>query len=634
MKKLYFPGFLFGLMLCCGNAVADQTRTTSTAAEGHKAIDAAALFSEKCLICHAQPGPWPSVAELARLDYEQIYHTLWAGLMRELAVGINDAERQALARYIADLNPDKPTLASGGLCNGATESVKPPAAMAPGWHGWSPSPANDRYVRGAGPGRSQVAGLRLKWAFVFPESALYTSASNQPTVAGDRLYIGNTNGMVYALDTQTGCTHWSFKARSRVRSAIAVVGDRLVFADYETNVYGLDAQSGELRWMARADEQPSARVNGNVSVHQGIVYVPISTHQEFTVSAHPTTPCCSFRGAIAAFEVNNGRRVWKSYLIDEPLAELGVDARGIKRFGPAGAAVWSVPTVDTKRQLLYVTTGNQHSEPRVEAADAVIALDLASGSKRWKRSFVPDRFKAGDIWHGGCVELVAGVNDRCPAVNPDARGDREIGSPAVLKSLADGTDMLLVGTKDGILFALDPDRDGAVLWQTRVGRQLPDDGPIFGGIQFGVAADDRRVYVPVADMRPLQQTAAGRLVALDLQTGKPAWDNPAPLNSCQDRPFGCNNAYMSAPTIAGNIVFVGANDGVLRAFDTGNGELVWRYDTVKSFAGINGLSGKGGSIVRSSPTIAGNMLFQTSGYGHFSIAMPGNVLLAFEFAGR
>ncbi len=633
MLKVLFP---LGLLCCLTlgaelTFAAEQESKLTTRVMDHKPIDVVTLLSERCLTCHARPGPWPNIAAMARLSSEEIYHTLWAGLMRELADGLSDAERKALARYISGLSADKPSLASGGHCSNVTESLGAKSGQSADWPGWSISSSNDRHVPDAALDPSRFGGLRLKWAFVFPEAALYTSASNQPTVVGDRLYVGNTNGMVYALDAKSGCTHWSFKARSHVRSTVAVSGDTVVFADYETNVYALDAATGSLRWVARADEQPSARMNGNVTVENGVLYVPISTNQEFTVSALLTTPCCSFNGAIAAFSIDNGALLWKTYLIDEPLMELGVNEQGVKRYGPAGVGVWSVPTVDTRRQLLYVTTGNQHTEPPVEESDALVALDLNTGEKKWVRSFVPERFEAGDIWHGGCAGLVLDTTDLCSPTNPQAKGDREIGAPAVLKTLPNGQDIVLVGTKDGVLFGLDPDRQGALLWEIRLGQVLPDEGPIFGGIQFGFAADDHRAYVPIADMRPVQGTAVGNMTSVDLQTGKLVWENPAPTDSCIDKPPVCNNGYMSPPTVAGSLVFAGSNDGYLRAFDSRDGKLLWAYDTARAYDGVNGLSGTGGAIARSGPTITGNMLFQTSGYGHFSIGMPGNVLLAFEF---
>ena len=594
----------------------------------HKPINAADLVTKKCLICHARPGPWPDVTGIAKLTSEEVYRVLTSGLMRELAIGLNDAERQAIASYVGGLNPDKPSLKSGGLCRNMDSSNKMNFSS---WTGWSVDNANDRYVRNVDLSQTQVEGLKLKWSFVFPDTAPFTSAGNQATVADGRLYIGNMNGVVYALDAETGCTHWSFKAHTHVRSVIAVSGKNVVFADYETNVYVLDAQSGAIRWIERADEQPSARVNGNVIIHDGIVYVPISSNQEFTVSWRQETSCCSFRGMIVAFDLETGEKIWKTSLVDKPLQELGLNSKGVMRYGPSGIAVWSTPTIDVKRQLLYVTTGNQFTEPRLTEADAVIALDLNSGKKRWVKSFVPEDFQSGDMWNSGC-EAEAMFNEpdtHCPPMNKKRQGDREIGSPAVLKTLANGRDVLLIATKDGVLYSINPDREGAVLWQIRLGNFAAERGFIWS-IEHGFAVDDNHIYVPIADHDPLQQTADGSMARVDLETGKLLWQKKAATNTCKDKPFGCNNGYMGAPTIVGQILFAGSNDGHLRAFDIKNGNSIWHYDTTRQFNGVNGLIGSGGSINRNGPTIVNGMLFQTSGYGHLAMGMPGNVLLAFE----
>jgi len=622
---LLLIGIIVSLALWTGRLAAEKT--------GEAQIDAAGLFAEKCLLCHARPGPWPDVAGISKLSPAEVYRVLSAGLMRELAVGLNDAERKAIAAYVGGLNPGKPSLASGGLCkNIRTRSHLNSAS----WSGWSVDNDNHRYVRDVNLGKSQVAGLKLKWSFVFPDTAPFTSAANQPTVVDGRLYIGNMNGMVYALDAESGCTHWSFKARTHVRSVVAVSGETVVFADYETNVYALDAQSGAIRWIERADEQPSARVNGNVTLHDGIVFVPISSNQEFTVSMVPDIPCCSFRGSIVAFAVKTGQQLWKTPLINEPLRELGLNYKGVKRYGPSGVAVWSVPTVDSKRQLLYVTTGNQYTEPRVQSADAVIALDLVSGKRRWGSSLVPKQFSSGDIWHGGCESeaLFGETKSTCPPTNPKREGDREIGAPAVLKTLADGKDILLVGTKAGVLYALDPDKHGTVLWEISLGKIVPGRGPILGGIEHGITVGDMHAYIPIADVSPLLQTADGSMASVDLKTGKLLWQVSAATDTCKDKPPGCNDAYMGAPTVVGQVLFAGSNDGNLRAFDINNGNILWSYDTVRQFSGINGLTGSGGSIIRNGPTVANGMLYQTSGYGHLGVGMPGNVLLAFKIPGN
>lgn len=626
-SRLVIYGLVVFLSPWTGQLSAEQTGQAR-----HEPIDAAALFAEKCLLCHARPGPWPDVAGMAKLTSEEVYRVLSAGLMRELANGLNDAERQAIAAHVGGLNPNKPSLESGGLCKSPGTKRNNNSTS---WTGWSVDNSNDRYVRDVNLSKSHVSGLKLKWSFVFPDTAPFTSASNQPTVADGRLYIGSMNGMVYALDAETGCTHWSFKARTHVRSIVAVSGKIVVFADYETNVYALDAQTGALRWINRADEQPSARVNGNVTLHNGIVFVPISSNQEFTISWWQDTPCCSFRGMIVAFDIETGKKIWKTSLVDEPLQELGLNAKGIMRYGPSGVAVWSVPTIDVKRQLLYVTTGNQFTEPKVNEADAVIALDLKSGKKRWIKSFVPEAYQHGDIWNSGC-EAEAMFNEsenHCPPMNVEREGDREIGAPAVLKTLSNGRDVLLVGTKDGVLYSIDPDREGAVLWQIRLST-FASGRDFIWGIEHGIAVDDNHAYVPIADFSPLEGAANGSMASVDLETGKLLWQKKAASDTCKDKPFGCNNAYMGAPTVVGQILFAGSNDGNLHAFDIYNGNILWSYDTVRQFSGINGLKGSGGSIIRNGPTITNGMLYQTSGYGHLAVGMPGNVLLAFEIPKR
>ena len=622
----YFAVLIISLVAWSGYLTAEQVDKT-----GQKTIDAAGLFAEKCLQCHARPGPWPDIAGMAKLEAEEIYRVLSAGLMRELANGLDDAQRKAIAGYVAGLNPSKPSLASGRLCNDMSNPETQDTASI-GWRGWSLDTGNTRHVRDIKLSEAQVSGLRLKWSFVFPDTAPFTSTGNQPTVVGNRLYIGSVNGMVYALDADTGCTHWSFKAKAGIRTAVAVTGDRIVFADYETNVYALDAQTGALYWVSRADNQPSARVNGNVATQAGVVYVPISSNQEFTVSFLADTPCCSFQGSVVAFDVSTGRQIWKTSLIDEPLRELGVNYTGVKRYGPSGVSVWSVPTIDVKRQLLYVTTGNQFTEPAVPEADAIVALDLKSGDRRWVKSFAPADFGGIDIWNGGCeAKVLFNTENTCPPMNDKHEGDREIGSPAVIKPLANGKDVLLVGTKEGVLYAIDPDQKGAVQWQVLLSKIPPGRGPIFGGIQYGFAVDNKHVYVPISDVSLIDQISLGNMVSVALETGKLVWEMPGATNTCQDKPFGCNNSYMAAPTIADSFVFTGASDGVLRAFDASNGRIIWSYDTFREFTGVNGLKGKGGSIIRGGPAIVNSMLYQTSGYGHLAMGMPGNVLLAFEF---
>jgi polyvinyl alcohol dehydrogenase (cytochrome) len=76
------------------------------------------------------------------------------------------------------------------------------------------------------------------------------------------------------------------------------------------------------------------------------------------------------------------------------------------------------------------------------------------------------------------------------------------------------------------------------------------------------------------------------------------------------------------------VVFSGSMDGVMRAYDTRDGRIIWEFNTKRPFPAINGVEGKGGGINGPGPVIAGGILYVNSGYGAIG-GIPGNVLLAF-----
>lgn len=589
--------------------------------------DGAALFGSRCAHCHGSGVIQPDVRGLSRLRAEEIYHTLWSGIMREAANGLDDAQRRSIAEYVASLNPDKASEKISGYCG--RDAVATGSPITGTWSGWAPSPDNSRYLEHISISKSQAQKARLKWAFVFPDTGATTNAGNQPTVVDGRLYIGHRNKYVYSLDAGSGCVHWSFKARAGVRSAIVIVGKLALFGDYENNVYAVEAMSGRLVWIDRADEQPSARINGNLVVHDGIVYVPISSNQEFVNALDPALPCCSFRGNIVAYEIRTGRRIWKTNTIDQPLLHLGQNPAGVKRYGPSGGAVWSISTVDAKRGLLYVGTSNQYTGPVVKESDAVVAFDLKTGEKKWVRNFAPERTGGVDVWNGGCVGVLGDPAEECPEDNVSGVGDWDLGSPVVVQTREDGSEILLVGSKEGMLFALDPDQDGKTLWARRVGKIMSVQGPSFGGIEHGISADRKRAYVPIADIDVIEGHSDGSLVAVDLMSGEILWRTRIPDDVCKGKPVQCSKALTAPSTVVNGVVFAPANDGVLRIYDTETGEVLWSYDTVATISGVNGLKGFGGSITRSGTTIVDGMFFQTSGYGQ-GLGMPGHVLYAFE----
>jgi polyvinyl alcohol dehydrogenase (cytochrome) len=269
--------------------------------------------------------------------------------------------------------------------------------------------------------------------------------------------------------------------------------------------------------------------------------------------------------------------------------------------------VWSSPTIDAVRRRIYVATGNGYSGPAQPSSNAVVALDLANGAVKWTRQVTP-----GDVYVSNCRS----GNPNCPEVNgPDV----DFGSPPMLTRTASGRDLLVIGQKSGVGYALDPDREGAIVWQYRAGR-----GGLLGGIEWGSAVDGERAYFAVSDVTTPQP---GGLHAVTLTTGMIAWTAPAPPVACASG-RGCSAAQSAALTVIPGVVFSGSFDGALRAYSTSTGGVIWSFDTNRTFTAVNGVAATGASIGGPGPAVAGGMVFVNSGYGAF-LGRPGNVLLAF-----
>ena len=206
----------------------------------------------------------------------------------------------------------------------------------------------------------------------------------------------------------------------------------------------------------------------------------------------------------------------------------------------------------------------------------------------------------------------------------------DFGASVIIAQRSDGRDILLAGQKSSDVWALDPDDDGRVLWHWNNGR-----GATNGGIHWGMTFDGKRVFAGLADSgrpRPGFDPQPG-LYAIDVDTGESAWSHrtqPACEGRQEKLPY-CEFQYgFSGATIAiGETVAQGSLDGFLRIFDAVSGDVLFTYDTVREFSGINGVDGHGGSIDNASIVAANGTLFVSSGYCMFGQA-PGNVLLAFR----
>jgi len=371
-------------------------------------------------------------------------------------------------------------------------------------------------------------------------------------------------------------------------------------------VYAIDADTGEKVWTDRVDTHPVSRVTGAPTLADGRLYVPISSLEE-SGAGNPGYPCCSFRGGVASYDAQSGTRVWTSYTIAEKAVPLRKTSKGTQLWGPAGAGVWSSPSVDLKRRVVYVATGNAYTEPAAPGSDAVIAFDLDSGRRLWTRQVMANDTYVRDC-PGKYRPLVPKDNksETCP---DDLGPDMDFGNAPILCTLPSGRSLIVVGQKDGHAWALDPDQGGAVVWSRQVGLGLDGGG---GAIMWGSAADDRFAYFPIT--RAAQTLG---VAALRLETGALAW-----------RASPADGGAAPVSVIPG-VLFFGSSAGIVYAYSTDDGKALWQFDTAREFETVNGVAARGGTINAAGPVVSGGMLFVPSGYSELGIGVRGNVLLAF-----
>jgi polyvinyl alcohol dehydrogenase (cytochrome) len=598
------------------------------------AQDGAAIYKERCASCHDAPeGRIPALSAIKAMSGEAIYVALTSGAMKTQAQGLSTPQVFALIGYIAPTGAaNTPSLERTCIGDSSISTAAFKSSMnAPRWNGWSTGPNNARFqdARSAGLTASKVPELKLKWAF---NLGAVTIARSQPTIVGGRVYIATATGAVYSLDAATGCTHWGFKA-NQVRSGVAVGDSKgtpaVFFADAGATVYAVNASTGELIWKIRPVDHLATMATATPRVHNGVVYQPFSSLEE-VLAADPNYQCCTFRGSVVALDAATGKKIWQTFTIPDPAKPTSKTASGTQQYGPSGAGVWSTPTIDEQLGALYISTGDNYSDPPSTTSDAVVALSLKTGELLWSRQLTEK-----DAFNVGCS---IPQRPNCPESNGP---DFDFGQPPILVSLGGNKRALVIGQKSGMVHAIDPDNKGAVLWQTRAGQ-----GSALGGSQWGSASDGQKVFVAISDIgistRPdptlpqgfrsvLDPNKGGGLHALDLKTGKIVWSaKPSP---CAADRTNCSPAQSAAVTAIPGVVFSGSVDGHLRGYSTATGAVIWDVDTTREFVTVNAKPAHGGSIDVAGPAIVNGMLFVNSGYGQWG-GMPGNVLLAFSVDGK
>lgn len=429
-----------------------------------------------------------------------------------------------------------------------------------------------------------------------------------PAVTAQVIYLTSGRQLV-ALNRLSGCEYWSFTTADkggnfRSASILLVAGSEtspavVYAADFNGYVYAIDAATGKALWQQFVGTISYLHfVTGGMQYHAGKLFVPVSSKEVLATVAIPGA-CCKSHGMVVALAADSGELLWQFHTTGE--AEETVLPG--ERIGPNGAPVWTTPTLDIQRNALYIGTGQNYTEPATTTSDAIISLDMDSGDVNWIF-----QARENDTWNGNCSNP---ASLRCPV--PPGH-DFDFGAAPIL--LDDG-DTLIAGDKGGVVYSIQAET-GALNWSNKV-----SEGSTLGGIHWGMAADQARVYVAATDfsidkasggLADLIPGARPGIYALDLATGAIDWEiHPTHMFEGLETP----SLYSASLSLSNDLLFAASLDGVVKAFDTRDGTEKWALDTAVTFTDINGVSGNGGTVDSVGVVVAGDGLLVNSGYSTF-----------------
>ena len=363
-----------------------------------------APYQAHCASCHDQVMyKAPSRFFVSMMGAQNILNSMNGGMMSEQAAPVSAEDRRAIAEYIAGTSLDD--LAASSPVPSCDADHGFDVSKTPISSGWGIDPGNSRFQtqQAAGLSAADVPGLEVKWAFAYPNAF---KARSEPAFGGGAIYFGSQDGTVRALDAQTGCLRWEFKASAEVRTAIVIspwsaedsaADPTLYFGDLLARAYAISARTGELRWTARVDDHRDATITGTPTLVNDRLFVPVSS-LEVVAALDAGYSCCTFRGSLVALDAASGEQIWKSWSIDHEPADAGKNSAGTTILAPSGAPIWNSPAADLKRGRIYIGTGENYSSPADGNSDAIMAFDMSTGEKLWV-----SQQTSGDAWNTGCL---------------------------------------------------------------------------------------------------------------------------------------------------------------------------------------------------------------------------------------
>jgi PQQ-dependent dehydrogenase (methanol/ethanol family) len=533
---------------------------------------------------------------------EQVAEVVHEKTLMPKVEGTADQVRDLVA-YLSRLTPDptaKATLATGEMGPGvAFADVAHPK---PGtWPTYDGNQSGNRFSPLKQIDTSNVEHLAPKWMFTIPGTA--RALEGTPVVVDGVMYVTSVNE-AYALDARSGREIWHYSrprsqglagdAASGINRGVAVLGDRVFMVSDNAHVFALHRFTGQLLWdVEMADSHQNYGSTGAPLVVNDLVIIGVSGGDE------------GIRGFLDAYKASTGERVWRFWTIPAP-GEPGSESWTGRAIEHGCGATWLTGTYDPETRLLYWPTGNPCPDYNGDErkgdnlySASVLALDPAVGKLRWYYQFTPHDLHDWDAtetpvlvdaqFHGQPRKLMLqGNRNGFFYVLDRITGKVLVAEPFVKKITwasgigPDGRPKLLPGnepTVEGQLVC--PAVAGAANWTSNAFNPAT-------GLYYMFAEESCNVYTKNdqwweagksfyggGTRRPPGDSVSGKfLKAIDIQTGKTAWEIPD---------IGGGILASGLMATAGGLIFYGDGNGAFIAADAKNGKLLWHFNTGQSW---------------------------------------------------
>jgi polyvinyl alcohol dehydrogenase (cytochrome) len=627
-------GALLALSSCSTGAPEQAADISAQTADASPAGPHAgeAVYKQYCASCHDIPEATksPSRETLARMSSGQIVNALITGKMIAQASPLSSAQVSFVSDYLSEAAVVSDDWIDAMQCPANRRTPKLDVTPTVSTFGFDLRNRRNLSYTQAGLKPADFANLEVAWVVAFPDAVTMRS---QAAVVGDTIFlpVGESKNRVFAFniaDKAKPCILWVFTGERAIRTStgygVRKDGKPIVLVgDMGAMTIALDAKTGKKLWEAHTGLFAGS-ISTATPVLVGDKVIAPSSQYEIMMAGQDNHVCCKIHGGVSAVDAMTGKIVWQGHTMEDakPIKDRG---DGQMLWGPAGAPIWNSPSIDVKRNRLFVGTGEANSAPAHKNTDALISFDLTTGKILWAYQATAD-----DVFNVGCGPNGGAKNCTKDTVFRDV----DFGASTILATKPDGKDIVVAGQKSGTVWAMDPET-GAVVWKTHIGTGGPN-----GGIHWGIAVDDTHVYAPISypgRSIPGQEVPADLkpgLYAVNLKDGTIDWKFEVKAD-CTDarKKFvpRCSSLFglSGAPTVIGDHIVTGGLDGRLYVVDRKTGALVAQYDTARDFETVNGIKGNGASIDNASIIAVNGLLIMNSGYGLFGQG-AGNVTIAFK----